>query len=218
MDYSHLEKTKQNRQRTLSMKIVGIAGGSASGKSTLANKLHELFHGSTIIHHDNYFANRLGMSPEELETLNFDCPEALETDLLISHLRQLKEGRSIECPVFDFTTHLRAKETLTIEPCKLLIVEGFLLFHEKEMRDLLNLKIFIDVDKETRLQRRIARDVKERGNSIENVIFQFNTHVQPMHEKYIDPTKNYADIVVNDCQNPESLDKIKARIEMLLGY
>lgn len=199
------------------MIIIGIAGGSASGKTTLTRRICETFPDTAVLYHDNYYRPRTDLTLEQRENINFDHPDALETELLISHLKQLKQGKTIQCPVYDFTIHLRTDATIEIKPCKLLVVDGFLLFHWKELRELMDWKIFVDVDADIRLLRRFLRDTKERGCTVESIAEQYLANVRPMHTQFVEPTKAYADRIVKDCQNPDEWNSVKADIERLLG-
>ena len=177
--------------------VIGIAGGSGSGKTTLLNKIIEAFGPAIkVISHDNYYKRHDELTYEERCKLNYDEPAALETDLMVRQLEQLREGQEILCPVYDFTVHNRSDETICIRPEKVIIVEGILIFENKELRDLMDIKIFVDADADIRICRRIKRDVNKRGRSLESVITQYQDTVKPMHEKYVEPSKKYADIVV----------------------
>ena len=177
--------------------VIGIAGGSGSGKTTLLKNIVETFGPSiTVISHDNYYKRHDEMTYEERSRLNYDEPAALETDLMVRQLEALRRGETIQCPVYDFTVHNRSNETLTIQPEKVIIVEGILIFTDKQLRDLMDIKIFVDTDADIRICRRIKRDVNKRGRSLESVILQYQQTVKPMHEKYVEPSKKYADIVV----------------------
>ena len=177
--------------------VIGIAGGSGSGKTTLLKNIVETFGPSiTVIRPDNYYKRHDEMTYEERSRLNYDEPAALETDLMVRQLEALRRGETIQCPVYDFTVHNRSNETLTIQPEKVIIVEGILIFTDKQLRDLMDIKIFVDTDADIRICRRIKRDVNKRGRSLESVILQYQQTVKPMHEKYVEPSKKYADIVV----------------------
>ena len=177
--------------------VIGIAGGSGSGKTTLLKNIVETFGPSiTVISHDNYYKRHDEMTYEERSRLNYDEPAALETDLMVRQLEALRRGETIQCPVYDFTVHNRSNETITIQPEKVIIVEGILIFTDKQLRDLMDIKIFVDTDADIRICRRIKRDVNKRGRSLESVITQYQQTVKPMHEKYVEPSKKYADIVV----------------------
>ena len=193
--------------------VIGIAGGSGSGKTTLLKNIIETFGPSiTVISHDNYYKRHDEMTYEERCKLNYDEPAALETDLMVRQLEQLRQGREILCPVYDFTVHNRSDETMRIKPERVIIVEGILIFENKALRDLMDIKIFVDADADIRICRRIKRDVNKRGRSLESVITQYQETVKPMHEKYVEPSKKYADIVV-----PEGGKNLVA-LAMIQGY
>ena len=193
--------------------VIGIAGGSGSGKTTLLKNIIEAFGPSiTVISHDNYYKRHDEMTYEERCKLNYDEPAALETDLMVRQLDALRRGEEILCPVYDFTVHNRSDETLLIKPERVIIVEGILIFENKELRDLMDIKIYVDADADIRICRRIKRDVTKRGRSLESVINQYQETVKPMHEKYVEPSKKYADIVV-----PEGGKNLVA-LAMIQGY
>lgn len=177
--------------------IIGIAGGSGSGKTTLTNQIASQFTEQvTIITHDNYYKAHDDMTYEERSRLNYDHPNAFDTDLMIEHLAALKNGEKIECPVYDYTIHNRSKDTLTIVPNKVIIVEGILIFENKELCDLMDIRIFVDTDADVRIIRRIRRDVIERARSLESVMNQYLDTVKPMHEQFVEPSKKNANIIV----------------------
>ena len=193
--------------------VIGIAGGSGSGKTTLLKRIIETFGPSiTVLSHDNYYKRHHEMTYEERSQLNYDEPDALETDLMVRQLDALRRGEEIHCPVYDFTVHNRSDETVLIKPERVIIVEGILIFENQQLRDLMDIKIFVDTDADIRICRRIKRDVNKRGRSLESVITQYQQTVKPMHEKYVEPSKKYADIVV-----PEG-GKNKVAREMIEGY
>ena len=193
--------------------VIGIAGGSGSGKTTLLKNIIATFGPAiTVISHDNYYKRHDEMTYEERCKLNYDEPDALETDLMVQQLAQLRRGEEILCPVYDFTVHNRSDETILIKPERVIIVEGILIFENKELRDLMDIKIFVDTDADIRICRRIKRDVNKRGRSLESVITQYQETVKPMHEKYVEPSKKYADIVV-----PEGGKNLVA-LAMIQGY
>ena len=194
--------------------VIGIAGGTGSGKTTLMKNLITEFSGTvTVLSHDNYYKRHDELTYEERCKLNYDEPAALETDLMARHLDILRSGESIDCPVYDFTVHNRSDETTRITPEKVIIVEGILIFENKELRDLMDVKIFVDTDADVRLCRRIKRDVRDRGRSLESVIEQYQTTVKPMHEQYVEPSKKFADIIVPEGgKNLVALDMIMGRI------
>ena len=193
--------------------VIGIAGGSGSGKTTLLKNIIQTFGPAiTVISHDNYYKRHDEMTYEERCKLNYDEPAALETDLMVQQLEQLKNGQEILCPVYDFTVHNRSDETILIKPERVIIVEGILIFENQDLRDLMDIKIFVDTDADIRICRRIKRDVNKRGRSLESVIAQYQETVKPMHEKYVEPSKKYADIVV-----PEGGKNLVA-LAMIQGY
>ena len=177
--------------------VIGIAGGSGSGKTTLMKNLIEKFSGNiTVISHDNYYKRHDDMTYEERCLINYDEPAAFETELMVDQLEKLRCGQAIQCPVYDFTVHNRSDRVTTITPEKVIIVEGILIFADERLRQLMDIKIFVDTDADIRICRRIKRDVNKRGRSLESVIRQYQDTVKPMHEKYVEPSKKYADIVV----------------------
>ena len=198
--------------------VIGIAGGSGSGKTTLLKRIIETFGPSiTVISHDNYYKRHDELTYEERCKLNYDEPAALETDFMVRQLEQLRQGQEILCPVYDFTVHNRSEETILIKPEKVIIVEGILIFENKALRDLMDIKIFVDADADIRICRRIKRDVNKRGRSLESVITQYQETVKPMHEKYVEPSKKYADIVVpQGGKNPVALAMIQGYISRFL--
>lgn len=177
--------------------VIGIAGGSGSGKTTLTNRIASQFaEDVTVITHDNYYKAHDDMSYEERSRLNYDHPNSFDTDLMVEHLKLLKEGKAVECPIYDYTIHNRSKNTMTIVPGKVVIVEGILIFENKELCDQMDIRIFVDTDADLRIIRRIRRDVMERARSLESVISQYLDTVKPMHEQYVEPSKKNASIIV----------------------
>ena len=198
--------------------IIGIAGGSGSGKSTFTNRIKERFGDKVVvIYHDNYYRRQDGIPFEKRVKVNYDHPDSLETDLLTKHLKKLKAGESIECPVYDYSQHNRSKETLHIEPKKIILVEGILLLTDPRVRELLDIKIYVDADADERILRRIIRDVKERGRDLDNIVEQYLTTVKPMHYLYVEPMRNRADIVVNSGMNDVAFDVVRSKIRDLLS-
>ena len=195
--------------------VIGIAGGTGSGKTTLMDNLVSRFGDQvTVLSHDNYYHRRDDMTMEERSKVNYDEPAALETDLMVRHLDALRRGEAIECPVYDFSQHNRSDRTTTIVPKKVIIVEGILIFENEDLRNLMDIRIFVDTDADVRLCRRIARDVGERGRTLESVLDQYQTTVKPMHEKYVEPSKKYANLVVPEGgRNFVALDMILYRIQ-----
>ena len=195
--------------------VIGIAGGTGSGKTTLMDNLVKRFGDDvTVLSHDNYYRRRDDMTMEERQNVNYDEPAALETDLMVKHLDKLRHGEAIECPVYDFTQHNRSDKTITIVPKRVIIVEGILIFEDDDLRDLMDIRIFVDTDADVRLGRRILRDVEERGRTLQSVLDQYQTTVKPMHEMYVEPSKKYAHLVVPEGgRNFVALDMILSRIE-----
>ena len=195
--------------------VIGIAGGTGSGKTTLMDNLVKRFgEDVTVLSHDNYYRRRDDMTMEERQNVNYDEPAALETDLMVRHLDKLRHGEAIECPVYDFTQHNRSDKTITVVPKRVIIVEGILIFEDDALRDLMDIRIFVDTDADVRLGRRILRDVEERGRTLQSVLEQYQTTVKPMHEMYVEPSKKYAHLVVPEGgRNFVALDMILSRIE-----
>ena len=194
--------------------VIGIAGGTGSGKTTLMKRLVEQFGDVvSVLSHDNYYRRLDHLALEQRQKVNYDEPQALETELMSQHLQQLREGKAIDCPVYDFAQHNRSGDTVHIEPRQVIIVEGILIFENEQLRNLMDIRIFVDTDADIRLCRRIKRDVNKRGRSMESVIEQYQTTVKPMHEKYVEPSKRYAHIVVPEGgKNVVALDMIMGRI------
>lgn len=199
--------------------VIGIAGGTGSGKSTMIDLIKKEFDEEiTIISHDSYYKRHDDMPFEERKKLNYDHPDAFDTDLMIEHLKKLKAWENIECPVYDYTVHNRTDKTIKLTPSKVVVAEGILIFESKELRDMCDIKIFIDTDADVRIVRRILRDVKDRGRSLESVIGQYLTTVKPMHEQFVEPSKKYADIIVPEGgYNKVALSMIIHRIKALLS-
>ncbi len=198
--------------------IVGIAGASGSGKTTISKKLYNAFKDdSVLITHDSYYKNHTELSLEERAGMNFDHPDSLETDLLIQHLKDLKAGKAIKQPQYDFTTHLRKDEHIDVKPVRAIIVEGILIFTEPKLRELMDLKIFVDTDTDVCLLRRIKRDVEKRGRTLSSVLDQYQNTVKPMYHEFVENSKRYADIIIpegghNDVANKVIMARIKAKI------
>ncbi len=195
--------------------IIGIAGGSASGKTTLVKRLKENFGPDvSVVSHDNYYKAHNEMPYEERCKLNYDHPCAFDTDLMIEQIEALRRGETIACPVYDFTVHNRSEETLLLAPTGVIIVEGILIFESSALRDLMDVKIFVDTDADVRILRRVVRDVNKRGRTLESVVSQYLTTVKPMHEAFVEPSKRYADIIVPEGgKNAVALDMIIRRVE-----
>lgn len=192
--------------------VIGIAGGTGSGKTTLMNNIMAQFEGMvTVLSHDNYYKRHDELTFEERSGLNYDEPDAMETSLMVEHLKKLRAGQAIDCPVYDFTRHNRSDETIHLEPKPVIIVEGILIFENEPLRDLMDIRLFVDTDADVRLCRRIKRDVTKRGRTLESVLTQYQATVKPMHEKYVEPSKKYANLVI-----PEG-GKNMVALEMILG-
>ena len=195
--------------------VIGVAGGTGSGKTTLVKVLMNRFgENITVLSHDNYYKQHNELTYEERAKLNYDHPDAFDTDMMIEHLRLLKQGVAIDCPTYDFTVHNRAEGILHIEPEKVIVVEGILIFQDLELCREMDIKIFVDTDADVRLCRRIRRDVRKRGRTIESVIDQYLTTVKPMHEQFVEPSKKNADLIVPEGgKNLIALEMIVGRIQ-----
>lgn len=199
--------------------VIGVAGGSASGKTTVANRIKEEFKDSVeLLSHDFYYHPYSELPFEERIKLSYDHPNAFDTERLIEDIKKLKQNIAVERPVYSYTEYTRLKETVTVNPAKVIIVEGFLIFENKELRDLMDIKVFVDTDADERIIRRIIRDVNERGRSLESVIEQYISTVKPMHEQFVEPTKKYADIIVpRGGKNDVAIDMLIHRIKAILA-
>ncbi|MBR5464780.1 MAG: uridine kinase [Alistipes sp.] len=178
--------------------VIGVAGGTGSGKSTLVKRLQEAFAGADVVTlcHDFYYKAHPELSYEERTKLNYDHPAAFDTDMLVGHIKALKKNVPIEHPVYSFVEHNRTEEKVAVKPSKVIIVDGILIFENKELRELMDIKVFVDTDADIRLARRILRDVRDRGRSMESVITQYTTTVKPMHEEFVEPSKRHADVII----------------------
>ena len=178
--------------------MIGVAGGSGSGKTTVVRRIVDSLGPEhvTLLDHDRYYRDRNDLRLEERAALNYDHPDSLETDLLVQHVRALKGGTAVEAPRYDFTRHARLTEKDTLEPRRALIVEGILIFTDAALRDLMDIKVFVDTDSDTRFIRRLQRDVAERGRTMESVIDQYQSTVKPMHREFVEPSKRYADVII----------------------
>lgn len=193
--------------------LIGIAGGTGSGKTTFSEGLTSLFPNDiTVISFDNYYKPQDHLSMEERVKTNYDCPDALDTDLLVKHLRTLRDGESIDMPNYDFRIHTRKQEYTRLAPSPIIIVDGILAFHDERLREMFDIKIYTDADADERILRRLRRDVNERGRDIDGVIHQYLNTVKPMHHIYVEPTRKYADIVINGGKNKIALDIVASRI------
>lgn len=178
--------------------VIGVAGGSGSGKTTVVRRIVDSLGPEhvTLLDHDRYYRDRNDLRLEERASLNYDHPDALETDLMVRHVRELKNGSVVEVPQYDFTRHARLSRTDTFQPRRALIVEGILVFTDPALRDLMDIKVFVDTDSDTRFIRRLQRDVAERGRTMESVIEQYQNTVKPMHLEFVEPSKRYADVII----------------------
>ena len=199
--------------------VIGIAGGSGSGKTTVAQEILQRVGPSRIafLQHDAYYKELSGLPPTQRAEVNFDHPNSLETELLIRHIEQLKSGQPIEVPIYDFAHHSRTEQTYTVRPRNVILVEGILIFVEPALRHICDVKIFVDTDSDIRLIRRIQRDIAERGRTIEMVVKQYLATVRPMHLEFVESSKRYADVIIPEGgMNIAALDMVVARIEALL--
>lgn len=202
----------------MSRLLLGIAGGTGSGKTTVANNIVKrlALDSITIITMDSYYRDLADLPPARRDEANFDHPDSVEMDLFVEHLRGLKSGRTIEQPVYDFTRHVRTGETTLIEPRDVIIAEGILLFHAPEIRDCLDIKIFVDTPSDIRLLRRITRDIRDRGRTLESVTEQYVRTVRPMHEEFVEPSKRYADVIIPEGgYNEIAIDMVSSRIRLM---
>ncbi len=198
--------------------VVGVAGGSASGKSTIVQQIRDHFGDAIeVIGHDSYYYAHEGMTYAELSRLNYDHPDAFETTRLIQDVKALKAGKTVERPVYDYSIHNRSPETVTVCPRPIILLEGILVLENQELRDLMDLKVFVDTDADERIMRRISRDTLERARSIESIITQYRDTVKPMHDRFVEPTKYYADIIIPwGGENAMGIDMLKTYLETKL--
>ena len=199
--------------------VIGIAGGTASGKTTIVNKLKDFFGDDVeLISHDSYYKAHDDMPYEERAKLNYDHPSSFDTDRMIEDIKALKRGETVYIPVYDFSIHNRAEKTVKVEPKRVIMIEGILIFENKELRDLMDIKIFVDTDADERLMRRIIRDMKYRGRTIESIITQYQTTVKPMHEEFVEPSKKYADIIIpRGGENKAAMEILKGHLNIMLN-
>ena len=199
--------------------VIGIAGGTGSGKTTITKKLMQRFGGDvSVIYHDNYYKAHHNMSYEERAKLNYDHPDSFDTDLLIQAVKDLKAGRSVICPVYDYTIHDRSDKVIEVKPARVIIVEGILIFQSRELCRQMDIKIYVDTDADVRILRRIVRDVRDRGRSLESVVNQYLNTVKPMHEQFVEPSKRNADIIIpegghNMVAMEMVMERVKAHID-----
>ena len=182
----------------MNVTVIGVAGGTGSGKSTLVKRLQEAFVGDDVVTlcHDYYYKAHPELTYEERTKLNYDHPQAFDTEMLVEHIKALKNNVPVEHPVYSFVDHDRTSESVSVKPSKVIIVDGILIFENKELRDLMDIKVYVDTDADIRLARRILRDVCERGRTMQSVITQYTSTVKPMHEEFVEPSKKYADVII----------------------
>ncbi len=194
--------------------VIGIAGGTGSGKTTITKRLMERFGGDvSVIYHDNYYKAHHNMPYEERAKLNYDHPDAFDTDLLIRAVRELKAGHAVTCPVYDYSIHDRSDEVIVVQPARVIIVEGILIFQSRELCKEMDIKIYVDTDADVRILRRIMRDVRDRGRSLDSVVSQYLNTVKPMHEQFVEPSKRNADIIVPEGgHNKVALEMVMERV------
>lgn len=197
--------------------IIGIAGGSGSGKTTFTNRLVKDFQNQiSVLYQDNYYKTTNHLSMEERMHLNYDHPDAIDQDLMLEHIRRLSVGSPINCPVYDFSVHNRSEKTIPIQPNRILIVEGILIFYDPALRNLFDLKIYVEADADERFLRRALRDMAERGRSFSEIAEQYLSTVKPMHTRYVEPTKSLADVIINNPFNDTSYELIRNQIATIL--
>ena len=198
--------------------VIGIAGGSGSGKSTFAQRLKDRFPEEiALVSCDNYYLARHDMPLEERKKQNYDSPDAFEFDLMIQQISALKDGQDIDCPVYDFTQHDRSDRVLTVKARPVILIDGILIFTEPRLRQLMDMRIYVETDADERILRRVRRDMRERGRDLEGIIDQYLTTVKPMHNAFVEPTKAFADIIINGGMNNAAYDLVKNKIQSILG-
>lgn len=202
----------------MTARLIGITGGSGSGKSTVVRRIYESYHDTVCIEQDNYYKSAAFVSNLNITAYNFDHPDAFDMDLMLSNLEDLKEGRAIEMPQYDFVHHRRKDETVHIEPKKIIIVDGLMVLYDKRIRDLLDLKLYVDTPADIRFVRRLMRDISERGRTVESVVEQYVNVVRPGHMSFIEPCKEYADLIIPEGgYNENALDVLINYVQMLAG-
>lgn len=200
--------------------LIGLAGGTGSGKTTVANAIVKRVGEEriAILSHDSYYRDFVDLPKDILDRQNFDHPDSLETELLVRHLKALKQGMVVETPIYDFKVHRRGAESRRVEPRKVILVDGILIFAEPELRKLFDVRIYVDTDADIRFIRRLKRDIAERGRSVESVVTQYESTVRPMHMEFVEPSKRYADLIIPEGgENTVALDFLFARLRELLG-
>lgn len=198
--------------------FIGVAGGSGSGKTTIAEEVVDRLDGKVaLIQHDAYYRHRIDLTFDERTQVNYDHPDSLETELLVDHLEALRSGLPIERPVYDFSTHLRSDDTVSVPPGRVILIEGILVLSDSRLRSELDLKIFVDTDPDLRLARRLERDIAERGRSVDSVIGQYFATVRPMHLEFVEPSRRYADLIIPEGYNPAAVATVVELIRSRLG-
>ena len=208
-----------NRESSRKHIVIGVAGGTGSGKTTVSQAILDRVGIDQIayLQHDSYYRDRSQVPLEERATANFDHPDALESELLAHHLASLKAGQAVQVPVYDFTRHTRKARTMTVEPRKVVLVEGILIFAEKALRELMDIKVFVDTDSDVRFIRRLQRDINERGRTMESVIRQYTETVRPMHLEFVEPSKRYADVIIPEGGfNLAAIDMLVAKVNAMI--
>lgn len=200
--------------------FIGVAGGTGSGKTTVSHRIREMVGDEHIayIQHDSYYYDRPDLSPEDRAAINYDHPDSLQTPLLVAHLRMLAAGQAIDMPLYDFSTYSRRAETLHVEPTRIILVEGILIFVERDLRDLFDMRIYVDADADIRFIRRLRRDMIERGRSLDSIVKQYMATVRPMHLEFVEPSKRYAHVIVPEGgRNRVAMEMIASRLQMVRG-
>jgi uridine kinase len=209
-----------NNLQTMTPLVIGIAGGTGSGKTSVTNKILERLDPThvTVLQHDSYYKDITKHGGKSALEINFDHPDSLDTDLLIQNIKALKAGKAIDEPIYNFTTHKRLESSRHVDPRGIIIIDGILIFVDRELRELMDIKIFVDTDADERLLRRIRRDILERGRSLESVMEQYMRTVKPMHLEFVEPSKHWADVIIpRGSQNTVAIDMVVARISTMLG-
>jgi len=199
--------------------IMGIGGGTGSGKTTVAKEVLKHFPQESVVimHHDSYYVDRSGLTPAERERINYDHPDSFDNRLLIAHLNDLKSGRAIEKPIYDFETHTRLEETITVRPARIILLEGIMVLAETELRKIMNIRLFVDTDADERFIRRLKRDIGQRGRNVDQVIEQYLQTVRPMHLQFVEPSKRYADVIIPEGGlNVVAVDLIVTKVRDIL--
>lgn len=213
-----IPERENHMTQSLTPIIIGIAGGTGSGKSTLTNRLRDAFGDRVaVLYHDNYYRSYREIPLNERKQINYDHPDAFETSLLIRHLEALKRGEAVECPIYDYKSYDRSDSTLHVEPKPVILLEGILVLNDEAVRNLLDIKIYVDADADERILRRILRDTRERGRHLEQIIDQYLTTVKPMHYQFVEPTRSYADLVTNSGKNEVAFSLIHGEIARRLS-